>query len=142
MRPKQWEPIEVVLNLVNRDAPSPHRVAVLASGAKLAAVNVGMTIRALLAHLREDFADVALAASYIGVHGAERVFRFGVVIELRLGADRLPAHRGMATFAGDRKWPMRVLGLLFGRLRAKQHCAPEEQNGHPCAALSQVDLRR
>jgi len=139
---KQREPIEVVLHLVHRDAPPPHRMAVLAGGPHLAAMNVGMTIRALLAHLREDFADMALAASYLCVHGPQRVFCFGVVIELRLGPDRLPAHRGMAAFARDGEAAVRIWRLPRASLRAKQHCAPEEQDCHPCAALSQLDLRR
>src|SRR5208337_5633052 len=108
----------------------------------LAAMNVGMTIRALLAHLREDFADMALAASYVLMHGSQRVFCFGVVIKLRFGTDRLPTHRGMASFARDRERPVRICGLPRASLRAKQHCAPEEQDCHPCAALSQLDLRR
>lgn len=139
VRAKQREPIEVVLHVVHPNAPPPHGVAILARGAELAAMNVGMTIRALLADLREDFADVALAASYVLVHGSQRILRLGIMIEFRFGTDRLPAHRGMAAFAWDREWAVRVLWWL-NRLRAAQRRAPEEHQGHPCT-LNQLLCR-
>jgi len=145
---KQREAIEMVLHCVECDAPATHRVAILASPAKLAPVDIGMAIRALLAHLGEDFTDVALAASYVGVHGPQWVFRLRVVIELRLRPDRLPTHRRMATFAWDREGSVRILGLArdrapwprlpLGGLSAKQHRAAQKQHRRPCSALNQL----
>jgi hypothetical protein len=101
VRAEQREPIEVILYCVHGNAPAAHRVAILAIGPELAAMQVGMTIRALLANLSENLADVALAASDGGVHGSKRILRLGVVIELRFGTDRLPTHGCMAALAGD-----------------------------------------
>jgi hypothetical protein len=43
---RQREAIVVLLNVLNRDLPSPHSVALLAVGAQLPLVNVGMAILA------------------------------------------------------------------------------------------------
>ena len=91
VRAKQRKTIEVIADVGHRDAPAANRVAVLAGRAHLAGVNVGVTIRALLSHLGKHRVGVALAAMHALVHAAQGELGFGVVIELRLGADGLPA---------------------------------------------------
>jgi hypothetical protein len=40
-------------------------MAILAGRAELAAMEIGVTVRALLAYLRKNFADMTLAASHV-----------------------------------------------------------------------------
>src|SRR5450631_2299688 len=96
VRAKQRKSIEVVLHGVDGDLPSPHRMTVLARSSKLPAMNIGVAIRALLADLREHGVHMAQAASYVGMHGAQRILRVGIVIEFRFCPNRLPTDRGVA----------------------------------------------
>ncbi len=75
-------------------------MALLALRAHLPAVNIGVAIRALVSHLREDWFGVALHAGDILVHAAQREVGLAVV-EVRKAADRLPGREGMAILAGD-----------------------------------------
>ena len=134
------EPVEVVLDGLQIYAPPAHGVAVLTSAAHLTAMDIGVAIGAFVPYIREDFADVALAAGDVGMHRAQRIFGIGVVIEFRLGANRLPTHRGMAALAGDRDGPVRILRLLLRRLgeRKHRHCG---QNERPPSALKILSRR-
>lgn len=67
---KQRESVQVVLHSVRRNTPAPHRVAILAGSAELAAMQVGVTIRTLLAYLRKNLVDVALAAGHVLVQAS------------------------------------------------------------------------
>ena len=101
VRTKQRKSIEVLLNRLDRDLPALNSVALGALAAELSAVNVGVTISAVLANVSENRFGVASRAGYLFVHAAERISR-GVVIEFRDGADRSPACVRVAIFAGDR----------------------------------------
>ena len=90
MRADQREPVLVVLDLLNVDLPTLHRVATLAICPKLAAMNVCMTLGALGAYLLEHHVCMALCAGDLRVHASQRVGSL-VVIELGEGANRLPA---------------------------------------------------
>ena len=46
MRAHQWKPIEVILNGLYGNIPAADRVALLAVGAKLPSMNVGVAVRA------------------------------------------------------------------------------------------------
>ena len=64
MRPGEREAIVVLLHLLDRNCPSPHRVALLAVGAELPFVNIGVTVLATLSHIRKHRLHVALAAGH------------------------------------------------------------------------------
>src|SRR5579864_8615504 len=103
----QREAIKVLIDLLNRNVPSRHGVALFAVGTHLALVNVGVAVSTLRSDIREDRLDVALRASHAFVHAAQRILG-GVVIELRDGADRLPAAKRVAVLTGNAQASMRA----------------------------------
>lgn len=94
----QRESVLVLLNLLYRDLPSLHRVALFAIGSQLTAVDIGVAIRAPGAYVTEYWFGVALLAGDACMHAAQRKFR-AVVIELGHGTDRFPTRNGMAILA-------------------------------------------
>src|ERR1700756_3529878 len=54
VRADQREPVEVLINLLNRNMPAPDRVALLAVRPHLALVDVGVAVCALRTHIRKD----------------------------------------------------------------------------------------
>jgi hypothetical protein len=75
-------------------------MALLAVGSELRAMNVGMTIGALLSNVSEYRLCVASRARYFFVHAAKRV-PGAVVIKFGYGANGNPARIRMAIFAGN-----------------------------------------
>lgn len=124
VRSQQRKTIIVLLNPLNLRFPSLYRMALLAVGAQLALVDVGMAIRAARSGIRKHRLDMALGTSYRFVHPAQREFG-AVVVEFRRVADRLPAHCGMAVLARDIQWAMGTAAVGRRRLRrghrAKDH---------------------
>jgi hypothetical protein len=96
---KQRESVQVVFHRIRGDPPASDGMAVLARGSELAAMDVGVTIRALLTYLAEYFTDVTPAACHILVQASQGVLSLGVMVELWFGAYRLPAHAGVAALA-------------------------------------------
>lgn len=86
----QGKPVLVILNGLDGSLPALHRVAALAFGAELAAVNIGVAIRAGLADILEHEAGVTLRAGNLRVHPPQRISS-AVVVELRDRPNRLPA---------------------------------------------------
>ena len=80
----------MLIDLLDGDVPPLHRMALFAICAHLPLVNIGVTIRALRAHVGKHHLGVALRAGHALVQTAQRIL-CGVVIELRNRADRLPA---------------------------------------------------
>jgi hypothetical protein len=68
MRPQQWKPILVLVNLIYTYCPSLYRMALFAVRSELALVNVGVAVGASLAHVGEDWLHVALRAGDALVH--------------------------------------------------------------------------
>jgi hypothetical protein len=83
VRPNQRESILVILHCLKRNLPAFYRVAVRAIGAKLAPMEVGVTIGALRTYVFENQARVALAATHVLVHAAQGISG-QVVIEFRI----------------------------------------------------------
>jgi hypothetical protein len=100
VRAKQRKSVEVLLNRLDRRPPSENRMALSAVRAELGAMNVGVTIGAILANVGEHRLGVASGAGHFFVHAAKRVPR-GVVIEFGDGANGSPASVGVAIFAGN-----------------------------------------
>ena len=110
VRAYQRKPIVVIADGLDVDLPSLHRVALLAVGSELAAVDVGVAICAMCTHIAEYQAGMALGAPDALVHTAQRVARL-VVIELGEAAYRLPTGEGVAILAGTIKRAVRALHI-------------------------------
>ena len=87
---RERKPVHVLVDLLDRNVPTFHRVALFAVRAHLRLVNVRMALAALCSDIREHRLGVALRARNPFVHSAQRIF-CGVVIELWNGANRLPS---------------------------------------------------
>ena len=94
------EAIFVSAYRLQRHIPADHAVALLATGAKLPAMNIGVTVRAPRAYVAEYQLGMALGAIHLGVHAAQGIAGL-VVVEFRNRADRFPARLCMAILAGD-----------------------------------------
>lgn len=92
--------IVVILDRVKVDLPTHDRVTAFAVGSELAAMNVRMAVRALLAHVLKDEICVALCTAHLDVHAAERISSL-IVVELRIRTNRFPARVSMAILAWD-----------------------------------------
>jgi hypothetical protein len=103
----QGEAIVVLFYPLGNDAPTLHRMTLLAVRAHLPAVDVSMTIGAVRSRVRKDRLGVALRAGDSLVLAAQRVAS-RVVIEFRDSPDRLPSDRGMAVLARDSQVAMRA----------------------------------
>jgi len=90
VRTDQREAVVVVPDRFQRCLPTLHGVALRAVGAELAAMDVGVAVGALRAHILENHARMALTAAHALVHAPERIAG-EIVIEIGLGADGLPA---------------------------------------------------
>ncbi len=90
MRADQREAIQMLIDLLNGDVPALDRMALFAVGSHLPLMNIGVTVGALRAHIRENQLGMALSASHTFMQSAQGVLG-GVVIELGYSADWLPA---------------------------------------------------
>jgi len=108
------EAVVVILDLLYRNVPSPHRVALLAVGSQLPPVNIGVAILAACADIVEDHLDVTLGAGYRRVHAAKGIAGL-IVIEFWDGADRLPSTSGVAILT--RNGQIAVRAMRARRLR-------------------------
>ena len=121
----------MLLDLLYRDLPSLNRVAQLAIGSQLTAVDIGVAIGALCAHIGEYGFGVALLATDACMQSAQWKF-CPVVIELGHSADRLPAGKGMAVLAGNVQVSVRAArrGIRL-RLPSLRHaCRQQCERGH------------
>ena len=114
---RQREPVVVLLNILDRDLPSPHRMALFAVRAQLALVNIGMAVLAALTNIRENHLHVARGAGDGSVHAAQRIARLAMV-ELGNGTDWLPANRSVAVLARDSQAAVRTVAS-FSDLRTR-----------------------
>jgi hypothetical protein len=117
----QGEAIIVLLNLLDRHAPSAHAVALLAICTEFALMNVGVAVLAAGARVAEYRLHVALCARHVLVKAAQRVTGL-VVIKFGKGADRLPAIRCVTVLAGNIQiavWAMSSRGALVRPARKR-----------------------
>ena len=126
VRAHQREPVQVLVDLLDRDIPAFHRVALFAVSAHLGLVNVRMALAALRSDIRENGLGMTLRTGDACVHPAQWIFG-GVVIELGYCANRLPATNGVAVLTRNAQASVRAaragrgLSLLGRGVCAGQH---------------------
>ena len=134
MRSHQGKTILVVLDLLHRNLPAFHGVALFASGAELALVNVGVAVGALGRHIAEYQLGMAGHAGHFFVHAAQGIPGL-VVIKLRHAADGLPSTERVAVLARDIQRSMRTPGglvaLLGHRGQGTQHREQDQPRNSP-----------
>ena len=86
-------------------------MALSAVGAELAAMNVGVAVRAILTDVRKDRPEVALGAVDFFMHAAERKSR-AFMVEFRYGANRGPARIRVTILARNGQGSMRTPARL------------------------------
>ena len=96
---EEREAIEVIFDLLHRNAPALHGVTLLARRAHLMAVDVfvRVAIDAILTDVGEHRFDVALRALHFLVHAAQRISCF-VMVKFGNRTDRTPARGGVTIF--------------------------------------------
>jgi len=104
-------------------------MAGFALGAHLSAMNVRVTFGALVSHVGKDQLGMALRATHGRMHPAQRIGSL-VVIEIRDGANWLPAHAGMARLACDVERSVRAArgGRVLLRLTGNQQRRQQSNN--------------
>lgn len=107
MRSDQWETILVLVNLLNRNLPTFHRVTLFAICSELTFVNISVAIGALLADISKYRFDVALRTSDTLMQSTKRKAGL-IVVELRPIANRFPAAECVTVLAGDIERAMRT----------------------------------
>lgn len=112
VRSDEWKAILMLANVVDRHLPAGIAVAKITLSAIFAAMNIGVTILALLAGVGKNQILVAVAAAYLGVQAAQREAGLAM-IELRNRPDRNPPLGGVAVLAGNVQFPVWAMGLLF-----------------------------
>jgi hypothetical protein len=98
VRAQQRKAVEVVPNRLYGNVPAANRMALLAVGAELPPVNVGVAVRASRTDVREHQLGMALHALDLLVHPAEGITGF-IVAKFRNAAYGLPTDGGVAVFA-------------------------------------------
>ena len=88
----------MLLHGLQRDLPAFYCVALLALCAELPAVNIGMAVRTLRAHVGEDQTCVTQPALHRFVHAAQWIARL-VMVEFRKIADGLPTGESVTILA-------------------------------------------
>lgn len=96
----QRETILVLSHALQGDVPPFDRMALLAIGAHLTPVNVGVAVRAIHTYIGEHRLGVALRAGHSLVQSAQRILGL-IMVELGNRTNRLPSHRGVTVLAGD-----------------------------------------
>jgi hypothetical protein len=117
VRTNERKAILVILDGLHGHVPALNRMTLLAIRSHLAAVDIGVAIRAFRSHIGEDQFHVAIHALDFFVHAAERIAGL-IMIEFRDAADRFPTRESMAIFAGNGDVPVRILGGILGRRSA------------------------
>lgn len=131
MCPDQRKSILVIPDCVQGDLPAADGVALFAVGAHLAAMQVGMAVGALLAHIGENEAGMAGRATQLLVHPAQRIAGV-IVVKLGSCTDWLPTRAAMAVFARDCQRAVRIGHLRTRVRRGRTLLAQLLLPGHAC----------
>lgn len=98
----------VLTNRMQRDVPAVYGMTLLALRSHLAAVNVGVTIGALVSHIGKNQACVALGTRNILMESAQWVTGL-IVIKFGNITDWFPSRERMAVLARDVQRPVRAV---------------------------------
>jgi len=112
MGPQKRETVLVILHLLHRDIPPLHGVALLAIRSHLPTMNIRVTIRAVLSHIREYRLYMALHALHFFVHSPQRIICL-VVVEFRDSPDGTPTRRRVTVLARNCQRAVRAARCLF-----------------------------
>ena len=99
VRANQWESRGMFADGFDAILPAVHIVAIVALGAELGAVDVGVAIRALRSHIGENQLRVTQTALHFFVHASQRKFGLAIMVELGNGANGRPTRGSVATAA-------------------------------------------
>ena len=127
MRAHQREPVLVAFYGLQGDIPTSDRMAFFAFSTKLAAMDVCMAVGALRPHVRKNEVCMTQAARNARMHSTKG--RAGLVVaEIRVGPDRAPIDRGVATLAGHTEVAVGITGApLDGLCDHALRAEPGEQ---------------
>ena len=129
VRPDEREAVLVLIDVVDGDLPAGIAVAYVALGAILAAVQISVTVLALPPDVGEKRVGVAIRASYVGVHAAQRETGLAMIKFGRLEKGG-PGLCGVAVFAGKLQRPVRtpagVRQIGVGRGGRSKRCLEQE----------------
>lgn len=117
VRAEKREAVLMTLNRLNTGFPALDAVATPAVGPELPAVQIRMTILALLSDIGEDLLHVTRCARHAQVHTAQRVLGLPVMIELGDYANRTPTGIRVTVLTSDLQISVRT-----ARLRALGGC--------------------
>ena len=123
------EAIIVILDLLYRDRPSSHGVALLTVGSQLPPVNIGVAILATLPDAAEYWLHVTLGAVHRLVHAAKGIPGL-IVIELGDSTDWLPSARRVAILTSDVQISVRAMCARSLSLRRHTPRSPGQRQYH------------
>jgi hypothetical protein len=112
VRPEQREPIQVSIHIPSDLAPSTHRMTLFAVASQLPAMNIGMTIGALVSYVGKNQISMTLPTGQAGMHSLEGETRIPM-IEFRRRLYGFPACRGVALLARNFKSSMGIGSALL-----------------------------
>jgi hypothetical protein len=133
---QERESILVILDLLDGDIPTEHRMTPCAIGSHLPLVNIGVAVLALLANIRKYRLDVTLRTLHFFVHAPQRILCL-IVVELRHGADRAPSAGGVAIFARNLQRPVRASRRFALRFRSRKYCRLPNEEQQPAHHLDE-----
>lgn len=123
----QGKAVLVLVDLLGGNLPALYAVALLAAGAELALVNIGMAIGALVTYVCEYGFDVALGTGDSLMQPTQRVPGL-IVVKFGRVSDGLPSAEGVAILTGDTEGAVRTSGIGVGlRLPSRRHGEHEKQ---------------
>lgn len=120
-------------NCVDTRAPAINRVALLAVGAELPAMDISVAISALMTNVSKNFSYVAGITRDILMHATQRIFGFSIVVKFDSLADGRPTRGGVAVLAGDGKRSVRVPHARRRTRLGKQYSGAYQQHCKNCA---------
>ena len=119
----------MLLDLLKRNLPAPHGVALVATGAELPTVDIGVAVRTFGAHVREDRLGMATRAGNLAVHAAQWVPCL-IVVKLWNAANGLPAAERVAILAGNVEVAVRAPSVGVRRRLRIRHIRCGKQQHH------------
>jgi hypothetical protein len=123
----QGKAVLVLVDLLGGNLPALYAVALLATGAELTLVDIGMAIGALVTYIRKYRFDVALGTGDSLMQPTQRIPGL-IVVKFGRVSDRLPSAQGVAILTRDIERAVRTSGIGVSlRLPSRRRGADEQQ---------------